>query len=157
MKKTNQQGFTLIELMIVVAIIGILAAVALPAYQQYTNKAKYSEVVLSSSGVKSAIEVCVQTGESTCAATNASTTAIGAAVKGGEGSTEVGTIVVTEAKAGTQWAAADTVTITVTPDATNGSFAAADDYVIIGTLSSGLSINWAVDTTNSGCLAKGFC
>lgn len=59
MKKV-QQGFTLIELMIVIAIIGILAAIALPAYQQYTNKAKFSEVVLATSGLKSAVEVCAQ-------------------------------------------------------------------------------------------------
>lgn len=56
-----QKGFTLIELMIVIAIIGILASVALPAYQTYTNKAKFSEVVLASSNVKTAIEICGQT------------------------------------------------------------------------------------------------
>jgi type IV pilus assembly protein PilA len=55
MKNMNQKGFTLIELMIVIAIIGILAAVALPAYQDYTIRAKASELVLASSAAKNSI------------------------------------------------------------------------------------------------------
>ena len=55
MKRSLQQGFTLIELMIVVAIIGILAAVALPAYQDYTVRARVSEVILAASSCRTAV------------------------------------------------------------------------------------------------------
>ncbi len=60
MKRQIQAGFTLIELMIVVAIIGILAAVALPAYQDYTIRAKVSEVVLAASSCRTAVSELVQ-------------------------------------------------------------------------------------------------
>src|SRR4030088_611025 len=70
MIKQLQKGFTLIELMIVVAIIGILAAVALPAYQDYTIRARVSEAVLATSQCRTAVSEIYQTA--------AAATAIGA-------------------------------------------------------------------------------
>jgi type IV pilus assembly protein PilA len=58
--KSVQKGFTLIELMIVVAIIGILAAIAVPQYQQYTKRSKFTEVIQATQALKTSIEICLQ-------------------------------------------------------------------------------------------------
>jgi len=68
--KKLQKGFTLIELMIVVAIIGILAAVALPAYQDYTVRAKMSEVILGMSACRTSITEVYQSGPATAPGVN---------------------------------------------------------------------------------------
>jgi type IV pilus assembly protein PilA len=68
--KRLQKGFTLIELMIVVAIIGILAAVALPAYQDYTVRAKMSEVILGMSACRTSVTEVYQSGPATAPLAN---------------------------------------------------------------------------------------
>ena len=83
MKKQLQAGFTLIELMIVVAIIGILAAVALPAYQDYTARTKFQEVVSLSQGYKTTVAMCINENNGTLTSCNAGASGIPAAITAG--------------------------------------------------------------------------
>lgn len=96
MKTQMQKGFTLIELMIVVAIIGILAAVALPAYQSYTAKASFQEVVSIAQGYKTAVGLCIQENGGTLASCDAGAEGIPAAIATGTYS-ELDTLGVTNA------------------------------------------------------------
>ncbi|MFM5697799.1 prepilin-type N-terminal cleavage/methylation domain-containing protein [Aeromonas veronii] len=136
MKK--QSGFTLIELMIVVAIVAILAAVALPAYQNYTKKAKMTEVAAASGAYKTAIEICFQTKGFACV--------INDIISGG--SATKGNVDITVA-GGTSTTAADTWTITTKPSVsaaagTLAPLAVTDTVVLTATEAADSPLVWTM-------------
>ena len=129
-KKGKQKGFTLIELMIVVAIIGVLAAVAIPAYSDYTAKAKFSEAVLIAGKMKNEVALAMQVdGNTSLAAYGSGLLGIPAAVtiSGTEHGVSVaaGVITVTwktgDGELSTGPAAAGATTVTLTPSATTNT------------------------------------
>ena len=141
--KKAQAGFTLIELMIVVAIIGILASIALPAYQTYTKKARFSEVVIATAGVKLAVETCSQEHDGALACTAANDPGVTKAEAGA-----ITPTVTSVAVTGTGTAPV----ITATPVAANG-IAATDLYILTGTYANG-KMNWV---KSGACIAAGIC
>jgi len=118
-----QRGFTLIELMIVVAIIGILAAIAIPAYNDYTQRAQVSEAFTLADGMKTAIAEFGQSNGSYPAAADI-TAGVSAPAAGkfsdAAATADTGVIIVTMKAAGTVGADVATTTITFTPPALAG-------------------------------------
>ena len=134
-KQKKQQGFTLIELMIVVAIIGILAAFAVPAYQNYTMRAHASEMLSASSAMKTSLGICVINGNANCNSGN-----------GGVPSAQnLGTFTV-KADGGTS-SALPTIQAAVNSGSTKGKLVAGDTIEITPTLGTA-GVTWVVDCTN---------
>ncbi len=140
MVKKVQAGFTLIELMIVVAIIGILAAVAIPAYQDYVLKAKFAEVESIASAYKTAVAVCLQeTGDVTVCGNGAAGAVPVNGVPATQATTHVASVVVASG------------VITVTPTATTNALST---LILTPQLGTG-ALTWNKSGTGgtSGCLA----
>jgi len=129
--KKLEAGFTLIELMIVVAIIGILAAVAVPQYQNYTKKAKFTEVVNVAGGYKTDVGLCVQ---NEGALTNCT------AGSSGEGWSIKPAITATTGKVASVAVSGGTITATaITTSGLSG-----ETYILTPTVNGNSSVSWGV-------------
>ena len=149
MLKQTQKGFTLIELMIVIAIIGILAAVAVPQYSSYTKRAKFSEVIMAVTEFKAPAEIAYQTANVLPAAMDAGAHGIPAALSLTGTRKPVGAHVSSvDMAAGVITATSNPASIATTADATVGV-----TYVLTAAVSNG-GLTWDMSGT---CLAEGIC
>jgi len=145
--KKYQAGFTLIELMIVVAIIGILAAIALPAYQDYTKKAKISEVVLAASALRTCATEVVAGGGSDATTCEDGFTA----------TQYVSGVAVTQTQASAgAWTKNDTVKIQAFGNKTAIGHSAAITVELLGTVGTGTIGTWNCSGTPKN-LMPGSC
>ena len=137
----TQKGFTLIELMIVIAIIGILAAVAVPQYGQYTKRAKFSEVSTKTASAKTAVSICYQE-ESVLTGCSGGAKGIPANITGGTDGVLVSVVTADGVITSTGGTQVDGKTYVLTP-------------TVSGTAASNnLQLNWAVTGT---CAAANLC
>ncbi|MDM5068888.1 pilin [Aeromonas salmonicida] len=142
MKK--QSGFTLIELMIVVAIVAILAAIALPAYQSYTKRAKFTEVISAVGPGKTAVEVCVQGYTGAAGSIGADCAAAGTAAVSAGATTNLSDVTVTNAAG----------VITISGIATTVLDSSTYDLVTSGAVTPGAQVLWNI---SGSCRTDGKC